>query len=102
MKIILTLFTLGVVSGQVLIGDEWREVKSQFDSPRYHEIMKGLFPTMISGRLSRGGRIAGGEFAKLGQFVHQALLLNTDSLGDNYICGGSIISHNWILTVNFD
>lgn len=100
MKIIFIVFLLGVVaSGQVLIDDQWKEVKSPLDSPRYHEIIKGLFPT-VTGKLTRGGRIAGGDFAKLGQFVHQALLLNIDSLGDSYICGGSIISHNWILTVS--
>lgn len=99
MRIILAILLVGTASGQVLINDEWKQVKSPLDSPRYYEIMKGIFPT-ISGRVMRGGRIAGGEFAKLGQFVHQALLLNIDSVGDSYICGGSIISHNWILTVN--
>jgi Trypsin len=99
--IILATFLFGIASGQVLISDGWKEVKSPLDSPRYHEIFKGIFPK-ITGRINRGGRIAGGEFARLGQFVHQALLLNTDSAGDNYICGGSVITHNWILTVSFD
>jgi galactose-1-phosphate uridylyltransferase len=99
MRILFAILFLGVVSSEVFNGDQWREVKSPLDSPRYHEIIKGIFPT-ISGRMIRGGRIAGGEFARLGQFVHQALLLNIDSAGDTYICGGSIISHNWILTVS--
>ena len=99
MKIIFAVFILGCVSGQVPFGNQWKEVKSPLDSPRYHEILKELFPT-ISGRNLRAGRIAGGEFAQLGQFPFQALLLNIDSLSDTYLCGGSIISHNWILTVS--
>ena len=99
MKIILAVFLLGCVSGQVPIGSKWKEVKSPLDSPQYQEIMKRLFPT-ISGQNFRGGRIAGGDFAQLGQFPFQALLLNENFLGDTSLCGGSMISFNWILTVS--
>ncbi|CAO1432870.1 unnamed protein product [Diamesa tonsa] len=47
----------------------------------------------LSGRLSTGG-----QAAKLGQFPFEALLTLKDSSGDSYDCGGSIISHYWILT----
>lgn len=99
MKLFFAAVILGTVSASpVFNGNEWKELKSPLDSPRYHEIINGIFPS-VSGKVIRGSRIAGGEVAKLGQFIHQALLLNVDNLGDNYICGGSIISHNYILTV---
>ena len=99
LKVIFAVFLVGCASGQVPIGRQWKEIKSPLDSPRYHEIFQRLFPT-ISGRNLRGGRIAGGDFAQLGQFPFQALLLNVDLVDDTYLCGGSIISHNWILTVS--
>lgn len=44
-------------------------------------------------------RIAGGQTATLGQFPHQALLILKSNFSDGQsLCGGSIISQNWILT----
>ena len=43
-------------------------------------------------------RIVGGQSATLGQFPYQALLSLKDSAGKPGVCGGSIISHNFILT----
>lgn len=80
--------------------NEWQQVRSPLDSPRYQLIMSKIFPTFSQGKFIRGGRIAGGELARLGEFVHQALLLTVDVLGDTYVCGGAIVSHNWILTVS--
>lgn len=94
----LCIFTLS--NAAVFNGDQWKQVKSPLDSPRYQQIMSKLFPTYTS-RLLRNGRIAGGDLATLGQFIHQALLLTVDVYGDTYVCGGAIISHNWILTVSF-
>lgn len=91
---------VGFASAQSLFSDQWKELKSPLDSPRYQEIISRIFPENTStNRVNRGGRIAGGELAVLGQFVHQALLLTTDVNGDTFVCGGSVLSHNWILTV---
>lgn len=100
MKVILSILFLGYVSGQVPIGSRWKELKSPLDTPHYHDIMKKMFPT-VTERNHRSGRIAGGDFATLGQFPFQALLMNENSLGDSFLCGGSLISPNWILTVSF-
>lgn len=104
MKLTFVLLTFcGVAFAGVVVDDAWKQVKSPLDSPRYQLIMSKLFPPNAVERTfppNRGGRIIGGELAKPGQFVYQALLLNIDSLGDTYVCGGSIISHNWILTVS--
>lgn len=97
----IVLLVLGIVSADVFNGDKWKQVKSPLDSPRYQLILSKIFPeSSLPGKVNRGGRIAGGELAKLGQFVHQALLLTQDKLDDVYVCGGAIISHNYILTVS--
>lgn len=103
MKSLSIIFALVcAVSAGSFVPGQWRQVRSPLDTPRYQEILSKIFPEDVSaGRGLRGGRIAGGELATLGQFVHQALLLTTDSSGHTYVCGGSIISHNWILTVIF-
>lgn len=102
MKLSLIIISiLGFAFADPFNGSEWKQVKSPLDSPRYQQIMNKIYPSYsLSGKINRGGRIAGGELAVLGQFVHQALLLTVDNYGDTYVCGGSIISHNWILTVS--
>lgn len=101
MKSLLIIFAVVcAVSANSFVSEQWRQVKSPLDTPRYQEILSKIFPESVSaGRAERGGRIAGGELAILGQFIHQALLLTTDSSGHTYVFGGSIISHSWILTV---
>lgn len=102
MKVIFVILALSVLAvAEDFIKDDWRYVKFPLEAPRYQDVLKGIFPDpSVSPKMNRGGRIAGGEVAKLGQFLHQALLLTRDVYGDDYVCGGSIISHNWILTVS--
>lgn len=101
MKLLVVLLAfLSLACSEVFNPEQWKQVKSPLDTPRYQMILSKIFPENVTlGKNIRGGRIAGGELASLGQFVHQALLLTTDSAGDTFVCGGSIISHNWILTV---
>merc|ERR1719186_1702920 len=48
--------------------------------------------------LSRGGgRIVGGEDAHYGEFPHQIMLLFGGVTGD-LMCGGSLISEDWVVT----
>jgi len=100
MKVLfLILSVLTLTSSQVFNGDEWKQVKSPLDSPHYKLIMSEMFPeNSFSVKTNRGGRIAGGQPAALGQFKYQVLLMTVDTFGDTYVCGGSILSHNWILT----
>ena len=45
-----------------------------------------------------GERIVGGEVAELGQFPYQVGIYLFDPNDKTYICGGSIINEEWILT----
>lgn len=100
MELIFLVFAaLGCVSATDFEPNDWKYVQSPLEAPRYQEILNQIIPPSTQ-TVKRGGRIAGGVNALLGQFPHQALLLTRDTLGDDYICGGSIISHNWILTVS--
>ena len=84
---------------QAQVENEWTKVESPLESAKYQEIISKMFPnSLISNKFLRGSRITGGQAAKLGQFPYQALLMLRDSSGNSYVCGGSIISHNWILT----
>lgn len=99
MKFIIFAFAVfGCVCSDDFVPNDWKFVQSPLDAPRYKEILSQIIPPSVFA--GRTGRIAGGANANLGQFPHQALLLTRDTLGDDYICGGSIISHNWILTVS--
>lgn len=44
------------------------------------------------------GRIANGHTAGANQFPHQVSVMTPSAGGDFAICGGSIISNNWVLT----
>lgn len=46
----------------------------------------------------REGRVSGGVKANEGQFPYQAVLYMRDDEG-TYVCGGSLIRRQWILTV---
>jgi secreted trypsin-like serine protease len=100
MKIFLLLI-VAVTSAHSLVPIEngWRHVKSPLDTPHFHDIMSKINENLPNPTPNtRRGRIAGGELASLGQFPHLVLLYNYDRFGDTYICGSSIISHNWLLT----
>lgn len=100
---VIALSMLSLATAKVFVPDEWTQVKSALDSPRHQLIINKIFPrSSFSMKTYRSGRIAGGELARMGQFVHQALLLTRDGPGNEYVCGGAIISHNWILTVSHD
>lgn len=49
-------------------------------------------------RSSRHARIANGHSATANQFPHQVSVISPTSSGNVAICGGSIISPNWVLT----
>lgn len=99
MKLALLVIVALCAVVQAQVENEWTKVKSPLDSPKYREILSKMFPNANNvNKYLRGSRITGGQAATLGQFPYQALLMLRDSSGYYYVCGGSIISHNWILT----
>ena len=99
MKIVFLVIVALCAVAQAQVEIEWAKVKSPLDSPKYREILSKMFPASNNiNKYLRGSRITGGQPATLGQFPYQALLLLKDSSGNYYVCGGSIILHNWILT----
>lgn len=95
---IFTILTILTTTYQVSIKDSWRPVSSPWEAARFKELISRLTPQPMSTSIIRSSRIAGGEVAKLGQFPYYAFLYNIDTFGDSYVCGSSIISHNWLLT----
>lgn len=74
---------------------DWNGVKSIWESPELKEALK-----KVNGKNERPegkltSRIIGGKFSNAGQFPHSIVML----LDEFYVCGGSIINKNWILTV---
>lgn len=99
MKIIFIIFgIISLVYSEVPVKDGWQKVASPWDAARFREVMARVHPKSYTSRVIRTGKIAGGDLAVLGQFPYYAFLYNVDSLGDTYVCGASIVSHNWLLT----
>ncbi|CAO1432879.1 unnamed protein product [Diamesa tonsa] len=99
MKVVFLVIVALCAVAQAQVENEWTKVESPLESPKYREILSKMFPNANNvNKYMRGSRITGGQAATLGQFPYQALLLLKDGAGNSYVCGGSIISHNWILT----
>lgn len=85
----LSIFYLVVISGHAT---QWRDVKSQHDSPRYQEIVRKLFPELDGSEgSSPTGRITNGIQARLGEFPYQVYMYMFEPIGVAYLCGGSVI-----------
>lgn len=79
--------------------DSWRQVKSPLEHPRYRELLSNLYAQQnFNEGPFRGGRIVGGQAAAANQFPYQIYGYYDDS----WLCGGSIISQNYVLTVKTD
>lgn len=78
----------------VCLAEQWFDIKSPEDSPRYLEMMNKLHP-MTSARDSndpiRSGRITNGTLAVAGQFPYQVYMYLYELTGASYLCGGSVI-----------
>lgn len=81
-------------------------INPKYTAAKWDQVMKSqvIHPEVENGKdketkeqpglVTHGSRIVGGQIARHGQFPWQALL----SMDDSYVCGGSLISPNWILT----
>jgi secreted trypsin-like serine protease len=99
MKIYLIIFAvISTAYSQVPVHDGWRPVASPWEAARFRHVMAQVHPKVYASRVIRTGKIAGGDLAVLGQFPYYAYLSNVDFDGYTYVCGASIVSHNWLLT----
>lgn len=84
----------------VKFSDEHKGAKPVNEHPRLKNLFNGLKPNSTG--LKRGERVLNGIPASLGQFPHQALLYMFDpKVNGWYLCGGSFIRYNFVLTVSF-
>jgi secreted trypsin-like serine protease len=74
------------------------EYKSPLESPIYDKFWENISKTnpIFANRFH--GRITGGQIATKNQFPFQAGLRIYDSWGGAYVCGGSLVHENYILT----
>lgn len=96
MKLFL-LLTLCAFAAAKLSSDDWKQIKSPMDHPRYQNFLNKLYrKANLNHDVLRGGRIVGGQPAAENQFPYQVY----GYFDDMWLCGGSIISDRFILTVN--
>lgn len=66
------------------------------EDSKYQSILNKV-NSFADNEVLRGGRIVGGKYAVLGQFPYQVY-----GMFDQWLCGGSIISKKFVLTVSLD
>ncbi|KAL6266336.1 hypothetical protein P5V15_003191 [Pogonomyrmex californicus] len=70
--------------------------QSQYLQPVYANFENDIYDDLI--QIEDNGKIAGGEFAKLGDFPYMAVVHRLVGNGRIEQCGGTIISKRWVLT----
>jgi Trypsin len=97
---LLLIFSLG--SCEFLLDEKFKDAKPAWENPRISNFMQKIVPATFESfdGIVRGGKIIGGTPANFQQFPHQALLFMSQGQGW-YLCGGSFVRYNWILTVRF-
>jgi hypothetical protein len=101
MKVLIILLLINFAFGwpdPVYFGEEFKNAKPIEEHPAYKEVIDKLYPNKPINR--KGGRVLNGIPATFGQFPHQAFLnMYSPSAGGWYLCGGSFIKYNFVLTV---
>lgn len=102
MKILIILLFVNFAFGLpdlVSFENEHRHAKPIEEHPDLKEVLNQFYPDNES-NIRKGGRILNGIPATLGQFPYQALLYMNNPTTGWYICGGSFIKYNFVITVN--
>jgi hypothetical protein len=96
--IFLLVAMLAFVSCEFSLKEGHKSAKPVMDHPRYKSILQRMYPTLSTHRNRQ--RVFGGQPAALGQFPFQSLLFMFDPVVNGwYMCGGSFVTHNWVLSV---
>ncbi|XP_070504114.1 brachyurin-like [Chironomus tepperi] len=78
---------------------EFLNAKSPMESQFNLKVIDYNFPGLYDNVLaSIEARIAGGESTNAEKFPYQVLMYMIDKNGSNFICGGSLITYEWVLT----
>lgn len=93
--LILVFATLALASCAVTRRIIHKDVKPVFDHPKFEKLRNELY----SGATEEiKGRVWNGLEAQRGQFPYQALLFMLDPAAGWYLCGGSFVKYNYVLT----
>lgn len=98
MKFVLALILFGsVVSAQELhpFNFDWRGLKDISEAPHLQTALRNTVPHNNSYSTDSVHRIVGGSVATLGQFPFHVTLI----IDSSWLCGGSLLNANWVLTV---
>lgn len=101
MKIFLAFFCSLVLSKCEILEmpQEFLDAKSPMESQYHLQIIDSNFPGLYDNVLaSIEARIAGGVSTNAEKFPYQVLMYMIDKNGSNFICGGSLITFEWVLT----
>lgn len=99
-KISIIFATLFIFINGAKIPGDIKQAKDIFEYEGYREIAQQLRNSLPTHEpIER--RITNGTRANLGQFPYQAFVMPISSTFQIYICGGTLIRYNWILTVSF-
>jgi hypothetical protein len=98
MKLVLVIVAVAAVARcEVSIPEKYRDAKSIAESPTMQEFYKNN--GMAKKTVEVEPFIIGGSNATLGQIPYQALLFIVAG-SSTYLCGGSLIHREWVLTVS--
>lgn len=100
MKIILIVSAIfAIAQCEFFIPEEFKNAKDISESPHMQEKLMNIYPQINDNdEVGKTPFIIGGSNATLGQFPHQVLIYIQVSASAVYICGGSLIKYNWVLT----
>lgn len=99
--ILCTLFVLVKCESDDIVDlpQEFLDAKSPMESKFNLQLMSMNFPGLYDNVFAGiEARIAGGETTSAEKFPHQVLMYMVDNNGSNFICGGSLLTHEWVLT----
>jgi len=98
-KVILTSFLLQLtLASNIPHPSEFTNIKPSWDDPELSKFFN-LYPHIFDApQLPQQGRIINGLVADLGQFPFSVLLFPKSADNKTFVCGGSLLKMNWILT----
>lgn len=102
MKLLVLLISfVAIAQCEYFIPAELKNAKNIEEHPQMEATLKANFPQYYNSEVGKTPFIIGGNNAGLGQIPHQALLYIQVNQNAVYICGGSLIKRNWVMTVSW-